>query len=184
MYDNNKVRTISSQVLSKCTGSDHRPVTAVLAKDGATMGPLNSGCDLTMVLDPVQAELRDFQHLLTSEYFDTPVEPSELEIVYDEELTEKPEAEDSFYTQLYAASQKSDFEATSFFKKHCRAVSASSIYVKVFFGGVARTVMIDTGCSFPLIDPKFLKEHYPAAELTWLDPPIPLIIGDGTQASH
>ena len=181
IFADTSFQVISSQVLSKCTGSDHRPVTAVLAKDGATMGPLNSGCDLTMVLDPVQAELRDFQHLLTSEYFDAPVEPSELEIVYDEELTEKPKAEDSFYTQLYEASKKSDFEATPFFKKHCRAVSASSIYVKVFFGGVARTVMIDTGCSLPLIDPNFLKEHYPAAELTLLDSPIPLIIGDGTR---
>ena len=175
------LQVVDSQVLSDCTGSDHRPVTAILAKEGATLKPLGSGCDATMVLDPVPAEFREFQGVLSRNYFETPIEPSELEIAYDIELTEEPEPVDNFYNQLYKHSAHANFETTKFFKRHCRAVHASSIYVKVFFGGVARTVMVDTGCSLPLIDPDFLKEHYPAATLTQLDHPIPLIIGDGTQ---
>ena len=49
------LQVVDSQVLSDCTGSDHRPVTAILAKEGATLKPLGSGCDATMVLDPVPA---------------------------------------------------------------------------------------------------------------------------------
>ena len=153
------LQVVDSQVLSDCTGSDHRPVTAILAKEGATLKPLGSGCDATMVLDPVPAEFREFQGVLSRNYFETPIEPSELEIAYDIELTEEPEPVDNFYNQLYKHSAHANFETTKFFKRHCRAVHASSIYVKVFFGGVARTVMVDTSCSLPLIDPEFLKEH-------------------------
>jgi len=185
IFADKSFQIIDSHVISECAGSDHRPVMAVLAKNGSPsyIHPATLAESYEAVFDSVHQDLPDFQKLLSKLCFDEPIANAELEIEYDTDLTLELESEgEGFYTRLFKMSSHQDFKETRFFKRHCRVTGPvpSSIFIKVFFSSFEKTVMVDTGCSLPLIDRSFLLDHYPKAEPIQLAVPVPLIIGDGT----